>query len=800
MAVGLILSLATASLFYRQLETRAHAALASAADSYATAVERRLVLAARVPEAIAALVRAGDYPLEPRVFRVFVTDLLERTPSLVITGWFPEVDAAAVGAFEARLQSAGFEGLRVHGPPGCDPAAEARPLFPTALAEPLAGNERVIGFDIGCLVDRRDALMTARDTGMVTATQRLVLVSPPGVSAVNLYAPVYRAGAEIDGVGGRRAAFMGAVGVAMRLDILVEEAIGTLLPAPFLFDLEDRDAPPNNRRLVTASGQTRAISKGDEVDGTADPLERSFVFAGRNWLLRFHPLPDAGRPALALPGTVFLSGLLATALLGGVVWSVRAQADAAAAVAARQAILNRALKQSEEQTRQILDNLFVFVGILDPAGTVIEANRAPLEAAGISLSDVRGKKFWDCYWWSYDAGIQAALREAVARARRGEVVRYDVPVRMAGGSRVLIDFQLSPVKDPAGRVTHLVPSAIDISDRKQAEDRLKLLAAEVDHRAKNMLAVVQAMVALAKGEDVASFRAALTDRVAALARAHTLLAQSRWRGGDLGELLREELAPFVGSGRCRVEVNGPPVRLLPAALQGLAIAFHELVTNAAKYGALSTADGSVAAKWVVESNGALSLSWTERGGPPVAEPARQGFGSKVIARSIQQLGGDLEREWALSGLACRIRIPAEQVLSSDGSSVEQETRPMVGAVNAGGARILVVEDSPLLTLEIEQMLSDLSATIVGPAHSLPEALSLARSEHFDAAILDVNLGGTTSFPVADLLARRGIPFFFATGYDREASLGSRYSGVPVLRKPYQARELAEVLAQILPAG
>jgi PAS domain S-box-containing protein len=130
-------------------------------------------------------------------------------------------------------------------------------------------------------------------------------------------------------------------------------------------------------------------------------------------------------------------------------------------------------RRSEPDLRHVLDNLFAFVGVLTPDGTLVQANRAPLEAAGIAAADVLGRKFWDCHWWSYAPEVQAELREAVARAARGEIVRYDVPVRMAGDTRMWIDFQLAPLRDEHGRITHLVPSAMDITARREAERELR---------------------------------------------------------------------------------------------------------------------------------------------------------------------------------------------------------------------------------------------------------------------------------------------------------------------------------------
>lgn len=139
-----------------------------------------------------------------------------------------------------------------------------------------------------------------------------------------------------------------------------------------------------------------------------------------------------------------------------------------------------ARKRSEEQLREttefvqrVLDNLFAFVGVMTPDGTLIEANRASIESAGLKPSDVIGKKFWDAAWWNYSVEVQKQLREACERAIRGEVVRYDVQVRMSGDSRMWIDFQISALRDTEGRITHLIPSAIDLSDRKKAEEELE---------------------------------------------------------------------------------------------------------------------------------------------------------------------------------------------------------------------------------------------------------------------------------------------------------------------------------------
>jgi len=133
----------------------------------------------------------------------------------------------------------------------------------------------------------------------------------------------------------------------------------------------------------------------------------------------------------------------------------------------------QALRESQQFTRSVLDNLFAFVAVTAADGTLIDVNRAPLEAAGMPASEVIGKKFWDCYWWSYSPEIQAQLRGACERAAGGEAVRYDVPVRMAGDKRMWIDFQVAPLRDTQGRITHLIPSAMDMTVRRAAEEKLR---------------------------------------------------------------------------------------------------------------------------------------------------------------------------------------------------------------------------------------------------------------------------------------------------------------------------------------
>jgi two-component sensor histidine kinase len=203
----------------------------------------------------------------------------------------------------------------------------------------------------------------------------------------------------------------------------------------------------------------------------------------------------------------------------------------------------------------------------------------------------------------------------------------------------------------------------DITERKRWEEHQVLLMAEIDHRAKNLLAAIQAMVLLTKSStpSVGDYADTLIGRLHAMARAHDLLARDKWQGARLCELIRGEFAAYVGSDSNAVEITGEDILLRPRAAQTLSLALHELTTNAAKYGALSQPGGRVAIVSSIErspSGQTLLLSWTESGGPEVAQPNRRGFGRVVIERSIaHDLAGSASLEFEREGIRCVIRVP-----------------------------------------------------------------------------------------------------------------------------------------------
>jgi two-component sensor histidine kinase len=201
---------------------------------------------------------------------------------------------------------------------------------------------------------------------------------------------------------------------------------------------------------------------------------------------------------------------------------------------------------------------------------------------------------------------------------------------------------------------------VDISERKRAEDQQRVLVAELDHRVKNVLATVTAIVTQTQdaGSSVTDFVTALDHRIKSLARTHELLSQSRWSGVSLAEIARREFAPYAAD---NVEIGGPSVTLKAEAAQAMAMVLHELTTNAAKYGAFSDRNGRVSLRWRRLLNGSgsrLAIDWQEIGGPPVRAPTQSSYGTEIVRELIPfELGGTVELAFASDGVRCRMEIP-----------------------------------------------------------------------------------------------------------------------------------------------
>ncbi|WP_424813498.1 PAS domain-containing protein [Roseococcus sp. YIM B11640] len=283
--------------------------------------------------------------------------------------------------------------------------------------------------------------------------------------------------------------------------------------------------------------------------------------------------------------------------------------------------------------------------------------------------------------WGFDPSLgPPPMAEAFARmhpADRGRVRREMALARRTGQFKsefrlrlpqpdgeietVWIAARARRLEDRGG--ARLMGVAYDVTERKLAEEQATLLAHEVEHRAKNALAIVSGLLRVTTAADQESFVDVMEGRVQALARTMTLLSENRWRGASLRQMIGHELEPFTGPGGPHVHLTGPHVMIEAAVAQPLSMALHELTTNAAKYGALSAASGHLFVTWNWDGN-ALRIEWREEGGPTLAgPPPRRGFGSQLIQQTFEaRLGGRFETEWRPEGLLCRISFAGGVVL------------------------------------------------------------------------------------------------------------------------------------------
>jgi PAS domain S-box-containing protein len=248
-------------------------------------------------------------------------------------------------------------------------------------------------------------------------------------------------------------------------------------------------------------------------------------------------------------------------------------------------------------------------------------------------------------------------RRILTRIRRGERIEHFETIRQhKHGNLIWVSLTISPVKNAEGKIVGASKTARDITEQKRTGEQIATLAREAEHRSKNLLANVQAMVNLSQADSVADLKKAIEGRIQALANVHSLFVASRWIGAELSTIAQQELAPYSATGEKRVRTDGPQVLLAPDIAQAVAVTLHELATNAVKYGALSTTNGHIDLKWSQEANGRLNLRWIETGGPTVLPPTRRGFGGRIIEQMIAQLKGDTRFDWRAEGLVCEITL------------------------------------------------------------------------------------------------------------------------------------------------
>lgn len=342
-------------------------------------------------------------------------------------------------------------------------------------------------------------------------------------------------------------------------------------------------------------------------------------------------------------------------------------------------------------------------------------------------------------------------------------------------------------------------------ERARAAEQQDLLIAELNHRVRNILGLIRALVSQSQAEalSVPGFAAIIGGRIAALASAHDNITEKNWGPASLARLIEGELAPFGGADRARLRMTGDDVLVTPEAYTIIALVVHELATNSAKYGSLSARAGTVDVTLARTAFGDLAVSWREAGGPPVTAPTRHGFGSMIIARTVpHDLQGEADVRYKLAGLEADFLIPARYLAVPDEApraasmpapapAPTREHRALP-AMNPG--RVLVVEDSIIIALDTEENLKRLGVGDVRLESSVEGALAAIADGPPDFAIIDFNLGGESSEPIAKALRAAGVRFVLATGYAEGAANFERLGAEAVLRKPYGMTEIEGLLA------
>lgn len=341
-------------------------------------------------------------------------------------------------------------------------------------------------------------------------------------------------------------------------------------------------------------------------------------------------------------------------------------------------------------------------------------------------------------------------------------------------------------------------------ERGKADVRQRMLNEELNHRVKNILAVIKALVGhpVEEGRRIGDYVSTLKGRIQALAFAHDQVVRSG-DGGSLKDLMEAELRPYR-DGERQIRLSGGHVWLDSRGFSVMALVLHEMATNAAKYGALAVQRGRLEIGWSQDEGGNCILTWREAGGPPVTAPRRSGFGTVLIDRSIPyELGGESRIQYDADGIVARFVIPARHIHGTEAAEDEAES-----VLNAASPReiagiladleLLLVEDQMLVAADVESMLSDQGITKITTAPSSAEALRQLKRMTPDVAVLDVNLGSGTSLPIAEELSRLGVPFVFATGYSDQSVIPASFAA-PVVRKPYEATALIGAILRVLAA-
>lgn len=330
-----------------------------------------------------------------------------------------------------------------------------------------------------------------------------------------------------------------------------------------------------------------------------------------------------------------------------------------------------------------------------------------------------------------------------------------------------------------------------------------LLIAELNHRVKNILALIRSISRQTRHSttSIEEYTLLLDRRIAALAYAHDLVAGHGLEWPSLHNLLTIELRPYLAEAERQVSLSGPEVGLKANFVPMFALVIHELITNSAKYGALSVSEGQLEVHWL-EQDGGLAFYWQESDGPTVFPPKRKGFGRTLIERAIPfEFEGEATIRFPRSGVQVNFWLPDHLILlqedQPEATSTSLPSSPREEESDLDTGHVLIVEDNMLLALEMENLLESLGFSEIDTAPRVKQAIKYLDQEKYILGILDINLKDENSFVVAEELLKRQIPFLFTTGYNSKFTLPKALNQVPMLKKPIDGDQLNVTIHQLL---
>lgn len=334
----------------------------------------------------------------------------------------------------------------------------------------------------------------------------------------------------------------------------------------------------------------------------------------------------------------------------------------------------------------------------------------------------------------------------------------------------------------------------------QQKDSLRILADELNHRVKNILALVKSLSSHARESSASpeDYAASLESRLFSLAASHDMLTRADMEGVAFSDVVTMELEPYLSADELEKALNGPAIVLTPDAIPMTTLLFHELASNAAKHGALSDAGGKITVDWAIAGD-KLEIFWRERGGPEVKPPTRKGFGMELLCEAIPfEFSGAADIEFAKEGLNAKFLLPLREILKLGEASALVETGGRKSAEKRSVKQLkrgLVVEDSYLLASEHSQILKRIGFADVDITANVRSAIACLEQHEYQFALLDINLRDEMSFAVADALVDADIPFVFVSGYGSSVDMPQKFHQIAVLNKPLEPAAVALTLAR-----